>query len=61
MKVSFLATQGIPKYDVNMNNALRNLFINDIILQEVLKDLVEGSKILKSLSSLKSNENDRVN
>ena len=61
MKVSFLATQGIPKYDVNMNNALRNLFVNDIILQEVLKDLVDDSKILQSLSSLKSNENDRVN
>ena len=60
MKISFLATQGIPKYDVNMNNALRNLMLDEIICQASLKNLVEGSSKLQSLSSLKPNENDRV-
>lgn len=60
MKVSFLATQGIPKYDVNMNNALRVLLVNEIILQETLKSLVESSRVLQSLTLLKSNENERI-
>lgn len=58
MKVSFLATQGIPKYDVNMNNALRTLLVQELINQETLKSLVENSHILQSLRSLKPNEND---
>ena len=60
MKISFLATQGIPKYDVNMNNALRHLMVDEIILQASLETLVKESSKLQSLSSLKSNENDRV-
>ncbi len=52
MKVSFLATQGIPKYDVNMNNALRTLIVTGIVEQADMRDLVESSEILQSLQSI---------
>lgn len=57
MKISFLATQGIPKYDVNMNNALRALFVEYIIRPEAMKDMVMKNPILQSLESIKADEN----
>ncbi|MCC8118183.1 MAG: putative virulence factor [Bacteroidales bacterium] len=57
MRVSFLATQGIPKYDVNMNNALRTVLVDGIIQQEPLHDMVAHNNILSSLESVKVNEN----
>lgn len=52
MKLSFLATAGIPKYDVNMNNALRVVLLENIVRPEPLQHLVETNSILKSLSTL---------
>lgn len=57
MKVSFLATQGIPKYDVAMNNALRTLIATFIMQQEGLEELVKCNTILQSLQTIKMNEN----
>ena len=52
MKVSFLVTQGIPKYDIAMNNALRTLIATYIIQQEGMKGLVQSNSILQSLQSI---------
>lgn len=57
MKVSFLATQGIPKYDVVMNNALRTLIVASIMQKEGLEELVKCNTILQSLQTIKVNEN----
>lgn len=57
MRISFLTTQGIPKYDVNMNNALRTIFIRYIFNQEALSDMVLKNKILQSLESIRMYEN----
>lgn len=56
MKISFLATQGIPKYDVNMNNALKRLFMDDIVRQAAMKELVSKNQILQSLESIRADE-----
>lgn len=52
MKLSFLATSGIPKYDVDMNNALRALLLENIVKQESLRTLVEANSLLTSLTTL---------
>lgn len=57
MKISFLATHGIPKYDIAMNNALRTLIISKLIEQEGIKELVQSCGMLKSLKSVMTNEN----
>ena len=57
MKISFLATHGIPKYDIAMNNALRTLIISKLIEQEGIKELVQSCAMLKSLKSVMTNEN----
>lgn len=41
MKVSFLATCGIPKYDVNANNALRDILEHSILKNEALAEMIE--------------------
>lgn len=51
MKVSFLATQGIPKYNVDMNNALRAVLVKYIIERPEIADLVTNNKKLKSLKT----------
>ncbi len=53
MKVSFLATRGIPKYDVNMNNALRKLIIDQIIHQEHMNELASKHPKLQTLETVK--------
>lgn len=57
MKISFLATCGIPKYDIAMNNALRKILMSDIIEQDGLKEMVENNESLKSIKSINTNEN----
>lgn len=57
MKVSFLATQGIPKYNQDMNNALRTVF-SYIVSCASLKEMVSGNSILASLKTVNANEND---
>lgn len=52
MKISFLATQGIPKYNVDMNNALRGVLVNDIMAHEALSELVAANPLLKTLSTI---------
>ncbi len=53
MKISFLATNGIPKYDVDMNNALRNVLVDNIVRQDALSELVESNALLSSLSTIR--------
>lgn len=53
MKIAFLATCGIPKYDINMNNALRVVLQQSIVERKELEALVQGAKDLLSLQSLK--------
>ncbi len=56
MKVSFLATCGIPKYDVNANNALRDILEHSILKNEVLAEMIEQDSSdqygMKSLVSI---------
>lgn len=54
MKVAFLATCGIPKYDVSMNNELRNILLNCIVRVDDLKQVITNSMGLASLKSLES-------
>lgn len=57
MKLSFIATNGIPKYGAE-NDALREIFLQWIVNQEGLKDLVARNEKLQSLTFMKEeNEN----
>lgn len=56
MKISFLATHGIPKYDIAMNNALRTLIVSQLIKQESMQDMVNANTMLQSLKSVTSDE-----
>ncbi|MCD8297231.1 MAG: putative virulence factor [Prevotella sp.] len=56
MKISFLATQGIPKYDIAMNNALRTLIDTYIIQKDDMKTFVEKNGKLKNLHTIKADE-----
>lgn len=56
MKISFLATQDIPKYDVNMNNALRRVLLDTIVNQVALDELVNSSIFLQSLKPTMADE-----
>ena len=55
MKISFLATTGIPKYDIATNDALRKVLVDFIVKQEALKELVDGCEALKSLRTQNAN------
>lgn len=48
IKISFLATQGIPKYNVDMNNALRKVLQDNIVDQEPLAEMVRKCCVLNS-------------
>ncbi len=50
MKVGFLATCNIPKYDVNMNNQLRGIFVNSILKKEEFTPYINNNDKLKKLS-----------
>ena len=52
MKISFLATAGIPKYNPDMNNALRKVLVGSIVTPEPLSDLVASNSLLGSLKTL---------
>lgn len=52
MKIAFLATCGIPKYDVNMNNELRGVLVKYIIGQPDLKPLMRDEYGLNELRTL---------
>lgn len=52
MKISFLATAGIPKYDVDMNNALRTVLVENVMHQDALDDLVGPNELLGNLSTI---------
>lgn len=54
MKVAFLATCGIPKYDVNANNALRDILVNAILKEPSLAELFAGEADTYGMKSLKS-------
>lgn len=56
MKIAFLATCGIPKYDINMNNALRVVLQQSIVERKELASLMQGAEDLLSLQSLKKAE-----
>ncbi|MFK8272619.1 virulence factor SrfC family protein [Capnocytophaga canimorsus] len=49
MKLAFLATCGIPKYDINMNNALRTVFVDHIFSVPEFNPLFNTELGLKSL------------
>ena len=55
MKVAYLATCGIPKYDVQMNNELRVILLNNIVNDDDLKDVIPSSLGLKEMQSLTEN------
>lgn len=52
MKISFLATAGIPKYNPDMNNALRRVLVTNIVSSEPLSELVSSNPLLGSLKTL---------
>lgn len=52
MKIAFLATCGIPKYDVAMNNELRRVLTKFIVDQPDIKPLLRPEHGLDSLSTL---------
>ena len=53
MEISFIATIGIPTYDVEMNDALRNIIQKYIFDVPALRKNVESDKNLTSLVTLK--------
>lgn len=56
LKVGFMATCGIPKYDVNANNALREILVNAILKNEALAEMIARDSSdrygMKSLQSI---------
>ena len=52
MKIAYLATCGIPKYDVHMNNELRAILLNCIVNVDDLKDVLPGNLGLTEMQSL---------
>jgi len=55
MKIAYLATCGIPKYDVQMNNELRAIILNCIINVDSLKPIIPENLGLLEMRSLKEN------
>lgn len=51
MKIGFLATCEIPKYDVNMNNELRAIMLHSIFDSRDLHTLVEKSPRLSEIEA----------
>ena len=54
MKIAYLATCGIPKYDVQMNNELRAILLNCIVNVDDLKDVIPSNLGLTEMQSLAS-------
>lgn len=54
MKIAFLATCGIPKYDVNANNELRRVLVNCLLNSEDLKSVIDDSMGLANMKSLQN-------
>lgn len=54
MEVSFLATVGIPTYDVAMNDALKAVIDSKVVNASGLKQFVTGHKGLNELVTIKS-------
>ena len=52
MKIAYLATCGIPKYDVQMNNELRAILLNNIVNVDDLKDVLPKNLGLTEMQSL---------
>ncbi|MCM1520066.1 MAG: putative virulence factor [Lachnoclostridium sp.] len=52
MKIAFLATCGIPKYDVVMNNELRNVLVKYIVDNDNLKPMLKPEYGLSELATL---------
>lgn len=52
MKIAYLATCGIPKYDVQMNNELRAILLNCIVNVDDLKDVIPSNLGLTEMQSL---------
>lgn len=55
MKIAYLATCGIPKYDVQMNNELRLILLNNIVNIDCLKGVIPSNLGLTEMQSLNSN------
>lgn len=55
MKLSFIATNGIPKYGAE-NDALREIFLQWIVNQEGLKDLVAKNEKLNALTFMQAQD-----
>lgn len=53
MQLSFLATAGIPTYDVTMNDALRAVIETYIVSVKALAENVKANKKLKELATIK--------
>lgn len=53
MQLSFLATTGIPTYDVAMNDALREVIVKYITTVKALHDNCVANEKLKSLATIK--------
>lgn len=49
MKIGFLATCEIPKYDVNMNNELRAILLRNIFESKAMRPLIDKSPRLVSI------------
>ncbi|MDE6272582.1 MAG: putative virulence factor [Muribaculaceae bacterium] len=56
MEISFLATIGIPTYDVEMNDSLRNILKKYVLDSYALHKYAEANKKLSKLVSLKQTE-----
>ena len=52
MKIAYLATCGIPKYDVHMNNELRAILLNNIVNVDDLKNVIPRNLGLTEMQSL---------
>ena len=52
MEISFMATIGIPTYDVEMNDALRNVIQKYILDVPALHKSVESDKDLITMATL---------
>ena len=53
LKLSFIATNGIPKYGAE-NDALREIFLQWIVNQEGLKDLIAKNEKLQALTFMQA-------
>lgn len=51
MKIAFMATCGIPKYDRVMNDALRTILLDDIVKQSALSQYVQSNTNMSRLQN----------